>query len=101
LADSELILSTERRKHGHRAITPENRFLRIVVLPEVGGRIWQITFKPLDANLRWNNPAIAPAGHPLNSSYDDLWTGNWHAEPFTQSDEARIEFQHRFTNPNP
>jgi hypothetical protein len=37
--------------HGHRAITQENRFLRIVVLPEVGGRIWQITFKPLDANL--------------------------------------------------
>lgn len=135
-----------------KAVMLENSALRIVVLPEAGGKIWQITYKPLDAALLWNNPRVAPARLPMGSRYDDvwsggwdelfpndevaviegesypdhgeLWTGQWTAEPFAEADsagvrlryvtpissievektislrgdQARIEFQHRFTN---
>jgi len=145
-------LSTDWAYHGLDAIILENRLLRIVILPQAGGKIWQITYKPLDADLLWNNPRIAPAKLALGSRYDDvwsggwdelfpndeasvidgesypdhgeLWTGNWSAEPLVQSDiasvrlryvtpissvevektirlradEARIEFDHLFTN---
>lgn len=35
---------------GLRAVVLENRLLRVVVLPEVGARIWQITHKPTDTD---------------------------------------------------
>jgi hypothetical protein len=145
-------VSTDWSYRGLSAVVLENSVLRIVVLPEVGGKIWQITYKPLDADLLWNNPRIAPAKLPMGSRYDDvwsggwdelfpndevaviegesypdhgeLWTGQWTAEPFSEaglagvrlryvtpissievektislrSNQARIEFQHRFTN---
>ena len=146
-------VSTDWSYRGLSAVVLENRLLRIAVLPEAGGKIWQITYKPLDADLLWNNPRIGPAKLPMGSRYDDvwsggwdelfpndevaviegesypdhgeLWTGHWTADPFSQADlagvrlryvtpisfievektilslrsgQARIEFQHRFTN---
>jgi hypothetical protein len=72
--------------HGLRAIVAESRFLRVVVLPEAGARIWQITYKPLIADLLWNHPSIAPAMHGLHSSYDDVWSGGW--DELFPNDEA-------------
>ncbi|PYX78931.1 MAG: DUF5107 domain-containing protein [Acidobacteria bacterium] len=74
---SELRLTTDWSYRGLRAIILENRFLRLIVLPEVGAKIWQITYKPHDADLLWNNARIAPARLPMNSRYDDVWSGGW------------------------
>src|SRR6202008_67113 len=118
-------VSTDWSYRGLDAVVLENRLLRIVILPQAGGKIWQITYKPLDADLLWNNPRIAPAKLPLNSRYDDvwcggwdelfpndeacliegesypdhgeLWTGNWSAEPFSQAGLARVRL--RFVTP--
>jgi hypothetical protein len=120
-----LSVSTEWSYRGLRTVVLENRLVRMVILPEVGARIWQIVYKPLDAPLLWNNPRIAPARQPLNSRYDDvwsggwdelfpndeaatidgemypdhgeLWTGEWIAEPFQTNDEAGVRL--RFTTP--
>jgi hypothetical protein len=143
---------TDWSYRGLDALVLENRMLRVVILPQAGGKLWQITYKPLDADLLWNNPRIPPARLPLGSRYDDvwsggwdelfpcdeaaviegeaypdhgeLWTGNWTAQPFSEpgldgvhlkfitpissvevekrirlrSDQACIEFEHRFTN---
>jgi hypothetical protein len=86
----ELCLSREQTCHGLRAITLENRFLRLVVLPEAGARIWQITYKPNGADLLWNNPHIPPARLPANSSYDDVWSGGWD-ELFPNDEPATIQ----------
>lgn len=64
----------------------ENRFLRVVVLPEAGGKIWQITYKPLHADLLWNNAAVPPRVQPLHASYDDNWSGGW--DELFPNDEA-------------
>src|SRR5450631_57111 len=118
-------VSTDWTYRGLRTVVLENRLLRIVILPEVGAKIWQITYKPLDADLLWNNSRVPPARLPMNSRYDDVWsggwdelfpndesasidgelypdhgevwTGDWQAEPFSTSDEVGVRL--RFTTP--
>ncbi len=119
---SDLKLSTSWTLHGLRAILLENRFLQLVILPEAGGKLWQIRYKPHDVDLLWNHPRILPARHVINARYDDvwsggmdelfptdeactlegegypdhgeLWTGNWQAEPFQAAEQvgARLTF---------
>ena len=63
--------------HGLQAFAMENEFLRLVVLPEAGAKIWQIHYKPQAADLLWNNPSLGPSRQPLYASYDDTWSGGW------------------------
>ena len=121
----ELSVNTDWTFHGLKTVILENRFLEVVLLPEAGGKLWQITYKPLDSELLWNNPRIAPACLPIHSRYDDvwsggwdelfpndesttiqgepypdhgeLWTGRWHAEPLSRADEVGVTL--RFTTP--
>ena len=79
-------LSTGWTLHGLRAIVLENRFLRLVVLPEAGAKIFQITYKPLDAPLLWHNPRIVPARQSIHARYDDVWSGGW--DELFPNDEA-------------
>jgi len=117
-----LSLSTDWSYRGLRTVVLENQRLRLVILPEAGAKIWQITYKPFDANLLWNNPRIAPSRLPSNSRYDDvwsggwdelfpndeisviegegypdhgeLWTGEWAAEPFSNSEEVGVRLHY-------
>jgi hypothetical protein len=72
--------------NGLQTIVTESRFLRLVVLPEAGARIWQIAYKPLNADLLWNHPSLPPALHELHTSYDDVWSGGW--DELFPNDEA-------------
>ncbi len=63
--------------HGLPSLAMESEFLRLIVLPSVGAKIWQIHYKPLNADLLWNNPSIHPARQALYASYDDTWSGGW------------------------
>lgn len=83
---SELDFTIGTTANGLRQIVLESRFLRLEVLPEVGARIWQITYKPLNSDLLWNNPAIPPARHGLDTGYDDVWSGGW--DELFPNDEA-------------
>jgi galactose mutarotase-like enzyme len=85
-----LTLSTGTTPHGLHTILLESRYLRVVVLPEAGGRIWQITYKPLEADLLWNNPSVPPALQPLHAGYDDVWSGGWD-ELFPNDEAATVE----------
>lgn len=82
----DLKISTAWTFHGLNAILLENRFLRLTILPEAGGKIWQIDYKPLDAQLLWNNPRVAPAKHAIHARYDDVWSGGW--DELFPNDEA-------------
>ena len=72
--------------HGLKSITMESDALRIVVLPELGAKIWQIEYKPLKADLLWNHPSLPPARQKLYASYDDTWSGGW--DELFPNDEA-------------
>lgn len=86
---NELRLSTNWSYLGLHAVVLENRFLRVVVLPEAGGKIWQITYKPHDADLLWNNPRFPPSRQLINARYDDVWSGGWD-ELFPNDEVATI-----------
>jgi len=61
----------------HSALIVENRKLRVVVLPELGGRIWSIVYKPLDREVLWHNPRIDPQKVPFGAGFDNAWCGGW------------------------
>jgi hypothetical protein len=83
---SDIRLGPGSALHGLRTIVIENSVLRIVVLPEAGARLWQITYKPLQADLLWNNARQPPSRQPLYASYDDTWSGGW--DELFPNDEA-------------
>jgi len=45
----------------YRAVVLENEYLRITLLPELGGRIYQVIFKPTGSNELYQNPVIKPS----------------------------------------
>lgn len=82
-------VSTDWSYRGLNTVVMENRNLRVVILPEAGGKIWQITYKPLDADLLWNSPRIPPSRLAIGSRYDDVWCGGWD-ELFPNDEVAAI-----------
>lgn len=77
----------------HQAVILDNRLLRVVVLPELGGRIWSLVYKPLNREVVWQNPRIAPRRIQFGSAFDNFWCGGWEemlptAAPATVNDEA-------------
>lgn len=44
----------------YRLIVLENRYLRLSILPDLGGRIYECTFKPTGNNEFYSNPVVKP-----------------------------------------
>ncbi len=44
----------------YRMLVLENRYLRLGILPDLGGRIYECTFKPTGHNQFYSNPVIKP-----------------------------------------
>ncbi|CAN5547135.1 hypothetical protein BH09CHL1_BH09CHL1_07720 [soil metagenome] len=70
-------LTTGQERFGFEALLIENDLLRIEVLPELGGKIWSIAYKPRDRELLWHHPSIVPQRVELGSSFDDAFSGGW------------------------
>jgi hypothetical protein len=82
----KVIVNSEPGVAGLRTVVIENSLVRIEVLPEVGGKIWQITYKPGGCGVLWNNEKVSPAPLPLGTGYDDAWSGGW--DELFPNDEA-------------
>ena len=87
---SHCFVNTDETLHDLRVITLQNEQLRVKILPEVGGKIWQITFLELGEDLLWNNVFTSPGRHPIHAPYDDVWSGGWD-ELFPNDEEATID----------
>ena len=51
----------------------ENRYLRVSFLPELGGRIYEVVFKPTGNNELYRNPVIKPTQWGLTSPTGANW----------------------------
>ncbi|MGH2550490.1 MAG: DUF5107 domain-containing protein, partial [Thermomicrobiales bacterium] len=69
--------NTEYERFGFKALVLENHLLRIEVLPELGGKIWSIVYKPTERELLWHHPEIQPHQSAPGSSFDDAFSGGW------------------------
>ena len=45
----------------YQAVVLENELLRITMLPDLGGRVYQVIFKPTGNNEMYENPVIKPS----------------------------------------
>ncbi len=60
----------------HRLIVLENRYLRLGILPDLGGRIYEATFKPTGNNEFYSNPVVKPTDWgPANPTGANWWLG--------------------------
>lgn len=70
-------MSTSWSFNDSQALVLENDRLRVVVLPELGGKVWQISDRRTGRDLLWQNPRIAARPVPFGSTYDDVFFGGW------------------------
>jgi hypothetical protein len=73
----DLQIDTQWSYHGFRAIVLENRFLRAVVLPELGAKVWSLIDKRADREVLWHNPRMPPRPAHYGAAYDDWFCGGW------------------------
>lgn len=73
---ADLRVSTGRTSHVLQAIVLENRFLRLMVLPEAGGKIWQIRTSPLIRTCSGMTARSLPRGC-LMTPHTTTWIGGW------------------------
>jgi len=60
----------------HRLIVLENRYLRLGILPDLGGRIYEATFKPTGNNEFYSNPVVKPTNWgPAGPAGANWWLG--------------------------
>lgn len=86
---SDFMISSDQKLHHLRAIVLENRVLHLTILPESGGKLWQIRYKPHNADLLWNHPDVLPSRHKIHTQYDDVWSGGFD-ELFPNDDAGPI-----------
>jgi galactose mutarotase-like enzyme len=67
----------------------ENRSLRVVVVPELGGKVLELIDKAGDRDLLWHNPRTPPRRAPFGAFFDDWWCGGWD-EIFPTGDVAHL-----------
>ena len=59
------------------AIVLENAHLRAVVIPALGGRVWELTDLLRDRQWIWHRERATLAEAGPAASYDDVWAGGW------------------------
>ena len=60
-----------------KAVTVENEYIRLTILPELGAKIYDIIHKESGKNITWHNPRVRPRRVPFGSRFDDVWSGGW------------------------
>jgi hypothetical protein len=63
--------------NGVQALVMDNGLLRVVVLPQLGGKVWQVTNLRTGRDLLWHNPRIKARPVPFGAVYDDVFFGGW------------------------
>jgi hypothetical protein len=74
---------------GLEACIIENAALRVTILPELGGHVFELIDKRADRDLLWHNPRTFPRRAPFGVPFDDWWSGGWD-EIFPTGDVAAV-----------
>jgi hypothetical protein len=70
-------VSTDWAWRGLQTIILENRYLKVTILPELGGKIWSIVSKAHDQEMLWHNPRVIPRPAHHGATYDNWFAGGW------------------------
>lgn len=70
-------VSTDWSFRGLQALVMRNAHLTVVVLPELGGKVWEVHDHRCGRQLLWHHPRLAVRPVPFGSTYDDVFHGGW------------------------
>jgi len=59
------------------SIVLENEHLRAVIVPELGGRVWELEDLKRGRQWIWHRGIECLRAEPVGSNYDDSWAGGW------------------------
>ncbi|HWR97518.1 MAG TPA: hypothetical protein VN317_03780, partial [Candidatus Methanoperedens sp.] len=59
------------------ALVLENARLRAVILPKLGGRVWELEDRVRDRQWIWHREGVPLAAAPAGAVYDEVWAGGW------------------------
>jgi len=62
---------------GFESYVLENSRVRAVVIPSLGGRIWEVVDRIRDRQWIWHREDVGLAVQAAGSNYDDVWAGGW------------------------
>ena len=60
---------------GFQACILENEFLRLVYIPEIGAKLHEMVYKPLDLDLLFHHPRVELRQPVFGVNVDNWWTG--------------------------
>jgi hypothetical protein len=70
-------VSTDWSFHGLQALVLRNEHLTVVVLPGLGGKVWEIHDQLTGRQLLWHHPRLTVQPVPFGAGYDDVFHGGW------------------------
>jgi hypothetical protein len=68
---------TPGRVGAYEALTLENRYLRAVIIPELGARVWELEDRIRGRQWIWHREGVPLASSAPGAVYDDVWAGGW------------------------
>ena len=68
---------TKTRVGAFDAFVIENALIRATVIPELGGRIWELLDRVRDRQWIWHREGVSLDAARSGGSYDDVWAGGW------------------------
>lgn len=71
------ILTASDNGNSLRSVQLENEMISATVLPDVGAKIYDLTWKASGRNILWHNPRIEPQRFPIEANFDNYWCGGW------------------------
>ncbi len=74
---SEVRVDTTATCAGQPAVVVQSAAWRMAVLPTLGGKIWELEYRPKAFQFLWHNPRRAPRPVTFGSGYDEVWSGGW------------------------
>jgi hypothetical protein len=70
-------VSAEWSYRGLPAVVLDNGLIRIVVLPTLGGKVWDLHDLRTGRQFLWHHPRIGAAPVSFGSTFDDVFHGGW------------------------
>jgi len=56
-----------------KTVILENDLIKVVIIPEVGGKLENIIYKPQNIDFLWHNPSIETKRSHFIANIDDYW----------------------------
>jgi len=62
---------------GFETIVLENAHMRAVIIPELGGRVWELEDRVRERQWIWHREDVPLRASTMGDVYDDVWAGGW------------------------